>query len=805
MRKYLLFVMVFFCLISCVVLADKDSQVFRVGVFPLEPLNFVDSSGEATGFNTDLIREAFKNSARHPVFVPGSWNECYERLQNREIDLMTTVAISPERQEIMDFSHEPVALIWGQVFTRPDSGINNILDLRDKNVAIMQKDINGQNFINTLTGFGGRCNIIELATHHEVFDAVATGKAVAGVAPQHFGLRFCHEHGLVSTSIQFSPFNVFFATKKGCNADLLTRLDEKVKKWKSAEGSFYHEKLDLWLGTAKPGKSFIPKWVSVILSILVLITGFTLYGMRLMKHLVQQKTKELADQEKDFRNLVEQANSVILRLDAEKRICFINQFGQKLLKFSSEQLLGKSIYETILPHAQSDGTEIKTIIEPVFSDPSSHIIVENENLCGDGSRVYIRWSNRAIYDESGNFKEMLCIGNDITEQKKLERELLQTQKMEAVGRLAGGIAHDFNNILFVIIGNLGMARNRLRDQNAMLKNLDNIEMAAERAKNLVKQILAFSRKNVSEKKVICLADEAREAVKMLRPTLPSTMKIEELWLSQGKILADSNQINQIMMNLCTNAMHALKGEPGSLKIEVSESQLPAEILSERPDKHTVFLKLSVSDTGHGIAAENLTKIFEPFFTTKEKFKGSGMGLAVVHGIVKEHNGEIRVFSEVGRGTTFEIYFPAVECAQIEHSSVKTINEELSGKESVMLVDDEPMILNVNSEMLEGFGYHVTAFSSSVEALHAFEKSPEAFDIIVSDMTMPEMTGAAMARKILQLKPETPVIIVTGHSDQIDRKKAAQEGIAGFAYKPLSSAELLHKIRCVLQNRGKRAP
>lgn len=801
MRKYLLFILVFFGLINCAVVADEDAQIFRVGVFPLEPLNFYDSSGEATGFNTDLIKEAFKDSTRRPVFVPGSWNECYERLQSGEIDLMTMVAFSQERQEIMDFSQEPVVLIWGQVFTRPDSGINNILDLRGKNVAIMQKDINGQNFVNALTGFGGRCNIIELATHHEVFDAVATGRAVAGVAPQHFGLRFCHEHGLVSTSIQFSPFNVFFATKKGCNADLLARLDEKLKKWKAAEGSFYHEKLDFWLGAAKPGKSFIPKWVGVAFSILVLITGFTLYGMRLMKHLVQQKTKELAAQEKDFRNLVELANSIILRLDTEKRICFINQYGQELLKYSADRLLGKSVYETILPQTQTDGTEIKTIIEPVFLDPSSHIIVENENLCGDGSRIYVRWSNRAFFDENGNFKEMLCIGNDITEQKKLERELLQTQKMEAVGRLAGGIAHDFNNILFVIIGNLGLARNRLSDQNAMLKHLENIEMAAERAKNLVKQILAFSRKNVSEKKVICLADETRDAVKMLRPTLPSTMKIEELWLSQGKILADSNQINQIMMNLCTNSMHALKGEPGSLKIEVSESHLPKDLGSKTSDRSRLYLKLAVSDTGHGISPENLTRIFEPFFTTKEKFKGSGMGLAVVHGIVKEHGGEIRVFSEIGKGATFEIFFPAVESGMAPQTLLKAAQEPFSGNEKIMLVDDEPMLLEVNSEILQSFGYQVTTFASSIDALEAFKKAPDAFDLIVSDMTMPEMTGVAMARKILQLKPETPVIIVTGHSDQIDRKKAAQEGIAGFAYKPLSSAELLHEIRRVLQSRG----
>ncbi|MFZ5953172.1 MAG: ATP-binding protein [Candidatus Rifleibacteriota bacterium] len=773
------------------------AETFKVGLFQLEPLNFLNSRGKEAGFNTDLIKEAFKDSDYQPVFIPGSWNECYQRLLNREIDLMTTVAFSPERSELMEFSKEPVVLIWGQVFCRPDSTVNNILDLRSKTVAIMKMDINGQNFINTLGSFGAKCEIVEFSTHHEVFEAVAQKKAIAGVAPHHFGLRHCHSYGLVSTSIQFSPFSVFFATKKGTNLKLLSILDQKLIQWKADPDSFYSQKLDFWLGSSTTVRRIIPKWMFFLFFTLLLITFVTLYGNRFLNRLVKQKTMELANQEQEFRNLVECANSIILRLDYEKKISFINQYGQKLLKFTPEMVIGKSIYETILPETQiTDGQNLKAIVEPVFSDPSAHTVVENENLCGDGSRVFIRWSNRAFFDEEGNFKEMLCIGNDISQQKKLEQEILQVQKMEAVGRLAGGIAHDFNNILSVIIGNLDLAKNRVHNAEVLTNHLQSIEKACERAKNLVRQILAFSRKNDSQKSTICLSDEIRDSLRMLKPTLPSTIKILEKYSTSRKIFADPGQLNQIMMNLCTNSMHALNGEPGSLHIEVSECSAPkdSQLTSSKN-----YLKISVSDTGQGIPEEHLSRIFEPFFTTKEKFKGSGMGLSVVHGIVKEHGGEINVFSEQGKGTTFEIFFPTTECLQGPQELKHHINEELKGKERIIVVDDEPMILMVNSEMLKISGYQVFPFASPLDALNAFKSAPGNFDLLVTDMTMPDMTGDILAKNILEIKPKFPILILTGHSNKIDRQRAMDLGISGFAYKPLSSKELLREIRRIVDN------
>ncbi len=777
-----------------------DELTVRVGLFPLEPLNFIDQSGEATGLNPDLIREAFKDKSLNPVFVSGSWGECLERLEKEEIDLMTTVAISPERTRIMDFSEEPVLLVWGQVYQKHGAKVNNILDLNGKTVAIMRKDQNGINFIQTLASFGGSCKIIELSSHEDVFRAVQSGEALGGVAPHHFGLRHCNRFGLTATSIQFSPFSVHFATRKGKNNHLLRILDEKIKNWKAGIDSFYYNRLNYWLGVSHKDNPVIPNWVLALLFTLLAVTAMSLWGNKILKKLIERKTRELIAQEKDFRNLVESANSIIIRLDAEKRIKFINRFGLQLLKFSADELLGKHVLETILPKTQSDGVNFQTVVDEVFLHPEDYVIVENENLCGDGTKVYVQWSNRAFYDENGNFLEMICIGNDITSRKKLEMELLQTQKMEALGRLAGGIAHDFNNILFVISGSIDLAKMRADKPDLLSKYLANIEAAAGRAKNLVKQILAFSRKEPSKKTLLGPAAEIKEAIKMLRPTLPSNIIIVENYASEKKILADPNQLHQVIMNLCTNSMHALNGESGILTITVDDS--PARKGSEISisDEKRAFVRIVVSDTGQGIAQKNLSMIFEPFFTTKDKHKGTGMGLAVVHGIVKEHGGEIMVTSEPGKGATFEILLPVAEQREVDTQIQADVEPQLAGCERIMLVDDETGILEVNAEILKNHGYQVNTFVKPLEALEAFEKLPEQYDLVITDMTMPEITGATLTQRILKARPGFPVMLITGYSDRIDSATAAEMGIAAFAYKPLTPNDLLKEIRKILDAR-----
>ena len=770
------------------------AKPFKVGVFDLAPLNFLNQNGEASGFNPDLVREAFKDTDYEPEFVAGSWSECYERLQNEEIDLMTTVALSPDREEIMSFNSVAVILVWGQVFKLSDTRVENILDLSDKPVAIMKKDINGRNFSQTLESFGGKSNVVEFQSHEEVFRAVAEKKVVAGVAPHVFGLRHRTRYGLVSTSIQFSPFNTFFATKKNKNVELLQILDKKLKLWKSDPNSFYSKRLDFWLASTIVENKALPPWLIPLVFGLIFITSFTLYGNKILNHLVKEKTSELMAREEEFKNLIDCANSIIMRIDSEKRISFINKYGLSLLKYELSDLLGKPVFEAIVPKQQSDGGVSTEMLYQAFEPDNSSSVFENENVCKDGSRVFIRWSNRAFF-ENNEFREMLCVGNDISEQKRLEKELIHSQKMEAIGRLAGGIAHDFNNILFVISGNVEMMRLGLENQQDDQKHFENIDAAIFRAKNTVKQLMAFSRKDASEKKVVCLADEIKESIKMLRPSFPSTIEIAENYSSLANVLADSNKIYQVVLNLCTNSMHALQSRPGIIKIDVVDTNSIGNREWNKPVDgcFSKFVKLSISDNGHGISQENLKKIFEPFFTTKETDKGTGIGLAVVHGILREHDASVEVFSEVGKGTTFEIYFPVVADKKNIFQPADNHVKKSSKNERILLIDDEESLLAINSELLQFYGYRITSFSKSRDALNAFKSDPKSFDLVITDMTMPEMTGFDLALEMLKIEPEIRIILLTGNSDLVDFEKAERAGLKGFAHKPISVSDLLVKI------------
>lgn len=794
MLKKVAVILVFFLMASVSIYAQNSTV--RVGLFPLEPLNFQNEDGSAAGFYPDLIREAFREKELTAVFVYGSWAECLNRLQNEEIDLITTIAYSPERAQTMDFSKEPVVLIWGQVFCRPDSKLENILSLDGKTVAVMDKDINGQNFIKTLNSFGGKCKIIKLPSHSDVLAAVKNGQALAGVAPHHFGLRQCGDYGLVGTSIQFSPFAVYLATKKGMHKELLELLDNRISDWKSRDDSFYYQRLAFWLGQAHIKTKPLSGWLKILILLVFVSATMSLWGNRLLKQLVHEKTEALLAQEREFHELVESANSVILRLDKDQKIQFINQYGLKLFKFSSEELIGKHVLGTIVPLVSSDGENLKQFVDNVFLDPEKFTLVENENLCSDGQKLYIQWANRGIYTEDGQFKELLCIGQDNTNRRLLEQKLLQAQKMDAVGRLAGGIAHDFNNILFIILANAELAKLSLQKPTEILEALDQIEIAGNRAKNLVQQILSFSRSEKTTKVSLNLAKEVEEAIKMLRATLPSTIKINLNLSTDKHVMATSHQLYQIIMNLCTNSMHALAGTPGILGISVDETAPEKD--EDGQDKE--MLRITVSDNGRGIDPEILDKIFDPFFTTKSKFEGTGMGLSVVHGIVKDHGGAIRVFSEVGKGTTFEVFLPVCRDPEVIETSSSFNVSACNGSERIMLIDDEQGILDVNSAILKSRGYQVSCYNMPLEALKAFENAPDQFDLIMTDMTMPEINGLTLARKVFQIRPGFPVILATGYSEQITPEIAEKNGLAAFLYKPLSSEKLLVSIRKLLDPR-----
>jgi len=386
--------------------------------------------------------------------------------------------------------------------------------------------------------------------------------------------------------------------------------------------------------------------------------------------------------------------------------------------------------------------------------------------------------------------------HDLTEQKKLEQQLHQAQKMEAIGTLAGGIAHDFNNILAAIMGYAEMALLEASRSAGMSHCLNQILKSCQRARDLVKQILAFSRKSKDEQKPAMLKTIVRETLHMIRAAVPSNIAIHEALETDALVKAEQSQLQQVILNLASNAADAM-GESGTLSVRLDEYAVAEKTYIHDFALHPGrYVRLSVEDTGTGIDPKALERIFEPFFTTKETGRGTGLGLAVVHGIVHGHGGAITVESSPGRGTTFRILLPV--CTGTAKEEMKTLQPLTGGTEAILLVDDESFIVEVCSDMLLSLGYRVSAFESSTEAFEAFSKDPSQFDLIITDQAMPRLTGYELSKRMLALRPDIPIILCTGHSETVSLEKAKESGIREFLMKPVGRQELAAIIRKVLK-------
>jgi len=772
------------------------TKTLRVGIMENHPINTGSNKDKSPGLYPDLIKRIADEENWRVVFVPGSWTEGLDRLQTGEIDLMTDIAFSPERNLVMDFSKESVFDLWGQVFLKPGMNVNTIMDLDGLPVAVMERDISGLNFIKTADQFGISCNIVELPTQANVFLAIQHGEVAAGIASQHFGMRHARDFDVVASPIQFSPFSVYFAAKKGHHKACLDRIDSYISRWKQDKDSYYYKRLSYWMGGAEYEKEIIPRWLLITVGAIAAVLALLTYINATLNRTVKKRTRELHAREKQYRDLVESANSIILRMDKHGRVLFINRFGLDLFGYSREELYGRNVIGTILCPKEAEAHQFKSMDKETFKLPDAYEFMENENTCKDGRVVYIQWSNRAIQDEEGHFHEILSIGTDISQRRQLEASLSQAQKMEAIGTLAGGIAHDFNNILTVIFGYTELATLNIDNTEKIREALEQVTRSGKRAKELVSQILTFSRRSESEKQPLQPSLIIKETVKLLRPSLPATITLESSLDSQSKIKADPTQIHQIIMNLCTNAYHAMEATGGTLRISLTDTFINTHETgtADAPLPPGDYTLLTISDTGSGIDPVTMQKIFDPYFSTKAKDKGTGLGLSVVHGIVKEHQGHISAQSIPGIETTFKVLFPILKTDAEPVAEKPTGTVLPGGKETVLIVDDEKEITITLSQILSKHGYKVQAFTDSMEAMRFFKEKPGAIDLVITDMTMPGITGSQLAREMLSIRPELPVILCTGYSDLISIESAREAGILAYLQKPVMMSTLLQTIR-----------
>lgn len=506
---------------------------------------------------------------------------------------------------------------------------------------------------------------------------------------------------------------------------------------------------------------------------------------------LKAKIKDLDQQRVFFQSILNSIPDGVVVMDPSGKIRQANPALCRMFGYSNEELAGLDpsvLYENncaIFRHDDFPTTWCRRFVRK------------------DG-RVFLGETlNSEIRDDQGGLLGTLELIRDVSErlkvirqQRQLEEQLRQSQKMAAIGTLAGGIAHDFNNLLAAILGYAELALLKLPPGGALQREIRQILKAGGKASELVNQILAFSRKETTKRIPIQPGVLIKEVIKLLLGTIPSTITIRErIAATDRMILANPTQLHQVVMNLCTNAFHAMEEQGGEMTLSLESVR---KLLREKEEERE-WIRISVADNGCGIEPATLERIFEPYFTTKPSGKGTGMGLAVVHGIVESHGGRIEVKSTVGQGTTVQVYFPVV--AGVEAQRPRKEEQSLvGGDESILVVDDEQMVADYLKGFLEQLGYRITICNDGSSALALFEHNPQAFDLVITDQTMPGKTGFEMARNMLALRPDLPIILCSGYSSALSPEWVAKAGIREFMMKPVSLHDLAPVIRAVLPNR-----
>lgn len=518
------------------------------------------------------------------------------------------------------------------------------------------------------------------------------------------------------------------------------------------------------------------------------------------KNVTDKKRAEdaLRESENRYRTLFDNACDAIYLYEINQHFIDVNRAACRRLGYSREALLQMGPTDVISPEQHDSYTvRMKNLLRL-----DKHIVFESVHKRHDGTTFPVEGSSRLI--EYDGKKAVLTIARDISKRKraeqeknKLEIQLRQAQKMESIGTLAGGIAHDFNNILFPIIGYAEMSLEDTPENSEIYNNIQEILKAANRAKDLVQQILTFSRKSEHECKPIQIRFIIEEVLKLLRASLPSTIEIvRQIEEKCDWIMGDAAQMHQLIMNLCTNAYHAMREKGGILEVSLKNVVLSYDDVAYYPDiKPGSYVKLNIHDTGHGMGSEILERIFDPYYTTKKTGEGTGLGLSIVHGIVKTHKGYINVYSEPGNGTTFYVYFPGIVIN--DTGELPTLSEESppGGDEHILLIDDEEQIAKMCQKKLERLGYRVTALTDSSEGMELFLRESEKFDLVITDRTMPGMTGLKLAGELLRIRPDIPIILSSGFGKVPLKEKAI--GIRGYVTKPVIISDLAKIIRRVL--------
>jgi PAS domain S-box-containing protein len=785
-----------------------ESRRVKVGSDEHFPVIFQDKDGVAQGLYVDLLTEIGRKENIQFEYVFGTWDNTLNLIKSGRIDLLPGVAFSEERSRYMDYCKIPLLTVWGELYALQTSDIKSILDVSGKKIGVIKNDINARNFLELTKNFHIKCEFAELPGYEDVFKAVKTKTVDAGVVGISYGASKQGEYGLRSTGVVFNPYDLYFSTTKGKNQGLILILDKYLSEWRNQDISVLSNAKQKWIYGSVGTVAVAPVWMINTFVLLAIMISVSLTFITILKLQIQRATKTLRESESKQAKMLANIGDVIVIIDQNGINRYKSPNIEKWFGWKPEEVVGVSTWNNVHPE---DIVAAQQFIAALMEKANAIGTTECRYRCKDGSYKWIEFAGvNLLHDPDirgilGNYQDITERRQAEQEKSKLEVQLRQAQKMESIGSLAGGIAHDLNNILFPICGLSEMLLDDIPPDTPEHKSIEQIHKSAKRGSDLVKQILAFSRQSNPQKLPIRIQPILKEVLKLTQATIPRNIEIQShINTDCGMVSADPTQIHQIAMNLITNAFHAVEQTGGKIHIALKETVMgyfgvkedlpfPArlrDLLSGR------YACITVSDTGTGINQTLIDKIFDPYFTTKELGKGTGLGLSVVHGIVKEHGGDIRVYSEVGKGTTFNVFLPLLE----DTGDIKTatvIKQYPTGHERILLVDDEAPIVLLEKMMLEKLGYRITVRTSSPDALAAFKANPDQFDMVISDRGMPNMTGDQLAAELISIRPGIPIILCTGFSDDNDVKRAKAMGVKGFLMKPVATGDLAEMVRNVL--------
>ncbi|MFN2298892.1 MAG: ATP-binding protein [Anaerolineales bacterium] len=668
-----------------------SGRMVKVGVYQNEPKIFRDADGRAAGFFIDLLEEISAREDWTLVYFSCQWVECLADLESGDLDLMPDVAFTPERSAVFDFHRTPVADSWSQIYARSDVEIIGFSDLSGKRVAVLDGSIQQTVFDQLMKGFGIPVTVLPVDSLEAAFQSSADGSADAAIANHFFGDYFYETYGLVKSPIVFNPAALYYATAKGRNADLLEAIDRHVEAWLQQPHSPYYLAMGRWM--EKPPVYPVPQTVYWGLGIAAGLLAFCAGSILLLRRQVRVRTSHLEranlalqEGERKYRELVESANSIILRWTRDGTITFLNEFGLRFFGYTAGEIIGRPVLGTIVPSTESEGRDLRRLMEQIRTDPQSYEQNINENIRRNGDRVWIAWTNRVVSDAEGNVSEILSIGTDITERKRAEeavRELNATleqrvaertaelavakDRAEAADRLKSAflatMSHELRTPLNSIIGFTGILLQNLAGPltEEQRKQLTMVRDSARHLLALINDVLDISKIEAGQLEVIIEPFDLRASLEkvlgLVRPLAEKKGLALDIRLAPeiGSFDGDARRVEQILINLLNNAVKFT--DEGGITLEAGYAPYPYRA-------PRTALRISITDTGIGIKPEDLQSLFQPFHQIDtgltRRHEGTGLGLAICRRLAELLGGEIRAESEWGKGSVFSLILPVKE-------------------------------------------------------------------------------------------------------------------------------------------------